>query len=87
MAYECDWDKDFIADNFTLAQITRYYELIYIEKIKDLKLTAIAMRQSMTKKEDFLKFLKSLDAVIEPADNEEAFKKMKSEFPGMVEDK
>lgn len=87
MARECGWDKDFIAETFTLAQIIRYYELISNEKLKDLKLTAIAMRQSMTKKEDFVKFLNSLDTDIGVVDEGDTFKKMKSQFPGMVEDK
>ena len=91
MAKECGWTKDYIADIFTLTQIRRYYEIIYKEKLQDLKLQTISMAYATSrafggmKKDDFKKYLDSLD--LKPVDFEKNFKSMKKKFPGMVEEK
>ena len=91
MAKECGWSKDFIAKTFTLAQIQKYYEVIYKEKLQDLKLQTVSMSYATArgfggmKKEDFKKYLDSLD--LKPVDFEKNFKSMKKKFPGMVEEK
>lgn len=91
MAKECSWGKDFIAENFTLAQIRRYYEVIYKEKLSDLKLQTISMAYATSrafggmKKEDFKKYLDSLD--LKPVDINKNLEEMNVKFPGLVEEK
>lgn len=91
MAKECGWSKDFIAENFTLTQIQKYYEVIYKEKLQDLKLQTISMSYATArgfggmKKEDFKKYLDSLD--LKPVDFKKDFKSMQKKFPGMIEEK
>lgn len=91
MAKECGWGKDFIAENFTLDQIRRYYEVIYKEKLGDLKLQTIstmyatARAYGSLKNEDFKKYLDSLD--LKPLDIDKTLRDAKKAFPGMVEDK
>ena len=66
MARECGWDKDFIAERFTVQQINRYYELIQEQKNRDLYMHTVATLNSVgyafgtLKKETFKKFLDML---------------------------
>lgn len=66
MACECGWDKDFIADNFTVEQILRYCELIQKHKLNEIELNAIVSVQTIAtaigsiKYEDFKRFLENL---------------------------
>lgn len=57
LAKHCGWDKDFIAENFTLSQIKIYYEYLNQIEIQDTKRMAIAFRAAQTKDEDFQRFL------------------------------
>lgn len=90
MAKECGWSKDFIAENFTLDQIRRYYEVIYKEKLSDLKLNTISMVYATArafgtlKKGDFKKYLDSLD--LKPVDVDKSLEAMKQIIPGVVEE-
>lgn len=43
MACECGWSHEYIAENFTLAQISKYYELIQRKKLRELRLQGIVM--------------------------------------------
>ena len=66
LAKECGWDKDFVAEKFTVQQIIRYAEIIQGQKITDLQLHAIAMVYAVgagmgtIKFEEFHRFLNSL---------------------------
>ncbi len=90
MACECGWDHNFIFDNFTLDQVTRYRELIENKKLKDAQMQTIVTSKSVQyafgsiKKKDFIDFVDSLNKDKDTPD--ESFKKMKTQgFP--VEDK
>ncbi len=91
MAKECGWSKDFIAENFTLEQIQRYYEIIYKEKLSELKLQTISMAYASSrafggmKEKDFKKYLDSLD--LKPININKSLGEMKAKFPGMIEEK
>lgn len=90
MAKECGWNKDYIAENFTLPQIQKYYEVIYREKLQDIKLQTVSMMYATArafgsiKDGDFKKYLDSLD--LKSVDVNKTLKEMKSKFPGMVEE-
>lgn len=66
MAVECGWDFNFIVDNFTLEQVVKYYELINIQKLREVKINMICNTYAMAfangnlKKKDFNNFLESL---------------------------
>lgn len=91
MAKECGWSKDFVAENFTLEQIKRYYEVIYKSKLQDLKLHTISRMYATArgfggmKKGDFKKYLDSLD--LKPINIDDSLNEMKKKFPGLVEEK
>ena len=90
MAKECGWTKDYIAKNLTLPQISRYYDVLYKEKLQDLKLHTIAMAQATArgfggKPESFNKFLDSLDA--KPKDVNKDLDSFKNKHPNLIEEK
>ncbi len=91
MAKECGWDKDYIAENLTLDQIRRYYDVLYKEKLKDLKLQTVSTMYATArafgslKNEDFKKYLDSLD--LKPVDVNKSLRDANKLFPGLVEDK
>jgi len=80
LACEAGWDKDFIADHFTVEQILKYCELIQRRKLNEIELNAIvnvhviAVAIGSIKYQDFKEFMdkltmkeKSLDEQIEEA--------------------
>lgn len=91
MAKECGWTKDYIAEKFTLEQVRRYYEIIYKEKLQDLKLQTISMMYATArgfgglKNADFKKYLDSLD--LKPINVEKNINVMKAKFPDLIEEK
>lgn len=66
MARECGWTKDYIADNLTVEQITKYCDIIQKQKLREAQLNGIVMLQAVAtafgslKYADFKKFLDSL---------------------------
>lgn len=79
LAVECGWDKDFIAEHFTVEQIARYYELIQKQKIQEIKIRTISMYHAVAyafgsmKKDGLMQFFDMLDGKKE--DPVEALKK------------
>lgn len=57
LAKHCGWDKDFIAERFTLNQLKLYFEYLTEIEIADTKRMAIAFRAAQTTNEDFQEFL------------------------------
>lgn len=57
LAQKCGWDKDFIAEHFTIGQLKLYFELLNRMELSDTKRMAIAFRVAQCKDEDFQKFL------------------------------
>lgn len=63
LARECGWDKDFIAEHFTLDQIQRYYEVLNETRAIDYELMTISVFHAVAagngnmKIADFNKFL------------------------------
>lgn len=75
LAKHCGWDKDFIAEHFTLGQLKIYFEHLVNMEIADTKRMAMAFRAAQTKDEDFAKFMESDDT--KNVDNPETIDEMK----------
>ena len=92
LACECGWDHDFILDNITWPQLKKYYELINKRKMRELRISTIAIFNAVAysygsmKKEAFMEFINKMDPPERTKDGTKAFDKLKGAgFP--VEDK
>lgn len=67
LARECGWDARYIAETMTMDQVNRYYEIVYRQKLRDLKMQTISTLKAVgyafggVKQKDFMDFVESLE--------------------------